>query len=123
MRAAASPMISTHFTRPNIQTWSVSKSGRPRPFASLTAAWAASNMWRNRIRSSGGILDLGGLDNLLPEVAAKFGRGGEVNFSPQYFRKFQLQSGNPDKTDAMSGLEFHEHVHVAFRPESDVDML
>lgn len=72
-------MISAALTSAKTSIWSEFKSARCRPLTKLSALSAALIMCKIRMRSSSGILHLGGAHHLVSEISAELLRGSQID--------------------------------------------
>ena len=94
------------------------KSSILRPPANDMASLAASSMCRSRMTSGSFILKGGRRNHLIPEIAAEFFWGPQIDFPPQPFGQFQFHSGDAEQCRAVVRFKLHQNVDVALRPES-----
>src|SRR4030066_2185024 len=111
--AAASPMISMDFTRASTSFLSSSRELLILLFVKCMHSFAASSIWRNRIRSSFCILYLRLTKYFLSEISTKILWCSEINFSSQYPGQFYSHSRQSDKSRYMVLLEFNEQINIA----------
>jgi hypothetical protein len=74
-------MISMHLIAASIRTRSRLRLSRSLPRAKDAASRLASNMWRKRTRSLGGILNGGRTQDFVAEIWAEFAQCSQVNFA------------------------------------------
>ena len=70
-----------------------------------------------RTSSFGCVLHLGHFQNLLSEVTAEVAVRSSVRCAAEDRRELNLHAREADEADGLAGLELHEHVDVAVRPE------
>jgi hypothetical protein len=68
--------------------------------------------------SGGGILHLGGMDDLVAEVAAQLGRRSEVDLSAKPFAKLDFHARHRDVSHPCSFLELHQNIHITVGAET-----